>query len=338
MLQPLLRVNNLTTQLDTAKGCFDAVAGVSFELAAGETIALVGESGCGKSLTALSIMGLLPSPPAKVTAGEVLFQGQDLLQKSEHEMRLVRGKEIAMVFQEPMTALNPLLRIGDQLSEGIRLHEGIGRAEATQRALEMLQLVGISDPQRRLREYPHQLSGGMRQRVMIAMALACNPKLLLADEPTTALDVTIQAQILHLMHDLQKRLGTAIIIITHDMGVVAAMAQRVLVMYLGRVVENAPVREVFRQPLHPYTQGLLGSIPKGKEGSRRLAQIKGMVPHPTQRPSGCAFSDRCPYAQVRCSGEEPPLSVLPDGRQVACWYPLLSWQGGVRHVSTVATS
>lgn len=338
MTEQLLKVNNLTTRLETAKGCFDAVAGVSFELAAGETIALVGESGCGKSLTALSIMGLVPSPPGQVTAGEVLLQGQDLLQKSEREMRSVRGKDMAMIFQEPMTALNPLLRIGDQLSEGIRLHEGLSRAEAAKKAVEILGLVGITDPTRRMREYPHQLSGGMRQRVMIAMALACNPRLLIADEPTTALDVTIQAQILHLMQDLQSRLGTAIILITHDLGVVAAMANRVLVMYLGRVVENAPVRDMFLQPLHPYTQGLLGSIPSIKERSGRLQQIKGMVPHPAQRPPGCPFSDRCPYAQVRCAGEEPPLQELPDGRHVACWYPLSTIQGGLSYASSAASS
>lgn len=339
MSEQLLKVCNLTTRLDTATGSFEAVAGVSFELAAGETVALVGESGCGKSLTALSIMGLVPSPPGKITAGQIFFQGEDLLQKSEREMQAVRGKDMAMIFQEPMTSLNPLLRIGEQLSEGIRLHEGLSRRQALERAEEILQLVGISSPAERLRAYPHQLSGGMRQRVMIAMALACNPRLLIADEPTTALDVTIQAQILHLMQNLQKRLGMAIILITHDLGVVATMASRVLVMYLGRIVEDAPVREIFRQPLHPYTQGLLGSVPNIKKTSRRLHQIKGMVPHPAQRPPGCAFNGRCPYAQLRCAGEEPPLQRLPDGRQVACWYPLMGQeQGGMTYANTAASS
>lgn len=338
MAEQLLRVNNLTTRLETARGTFNAVDGISFELVAGETVALVGESGCGKSLTALSIMGLVPSPPGRVIAGEILFEGADLLLKSERQMQAVRGKDIAMIFQEPMTSLNPLLRIGEQLIEGICLHEGANRSQARQRALELLRLVGISSPDSRLQEYPHQLSGGMRQRVMIAIALACSPQLLIADEPTTALDVTIQAQILHLMQDLQERLGTAILLITHDLGVVAKMADRVLVMYLGRIVENAPVREIYRRPLHPYTQGLLNSIPNITERSKRLQQIEGMVPNPAQRPVGCRFSDRCPYAKARCHEEEPELERLPDSRQVACWFPLETSEGGLENASAVATS
>lgn len=338
MAKQLLKLRNLTTRLETASTSFAAVEDVSFELAAGETLALVGESGCGKSLTALSIMGLMPSPPAKVAAGQILFQGKDLLQKSEKEMQAVRGKDIAMIFQEPMTSLNPLLRIGEQLSEGIRLHEGLSRRQAEQAAAEILALVGISSPTNRMREYPHQLSGGMRQRVMIAMALACNPQLLIADEPTTALDVTIQAQILHLMRDLQQRLGTAILLITHDLGVVATTADRVLVMYLGRIVESAPVRDIFRRPLHPYTQGLLRSVPNIKAKSKRLQQIEGMVPNPAQRPPGCRFSDRCPHAQARCSAAEPGVQELADGRQVSCWFPLLTDEGGLQYASAVATS
>lgn len=338
MAKQLLKLSNLTTRLETVNGVFTAVDDVSFELAAGETIALVGESGCGKSLTALSIMGLVPSPPAKVVAGQILFHGEDLLEKSEKQMQAVRGKDIAMIFQEPMTSLNPLLRIGEQLSEGIRLHEGLSRGQAEQKALEILTLVGISSPASRMREYPHQLSGGMRQRVMIAMALACNPQLLIADEPTTALDVTIQAQILHLMRNLQQRLGTAIVLITHDLGVVATMADRVIVMYLGRIVESAPVREIFRSPLHPYTQGLLRSVPNIKAKSERLQQIEGMVPSPAQRPTGCRFSDRCASAKARCFVEEPTMSKLPDGRQVACWFPLLAAEGGPQYANAVATS
>lgn len=338
MTEQLLKVNNLTTSLELARGNFNAVDGISFELEAGETVALVGESGCGKSLTALSIMGLVPSPPGRVVGGEILFGNNDLLLKSEKQMQAVRGKDLAMIFQEPMTSLNPLLRIGEQLAEGVRLHEGINRAQAGEKALELLRLVGISSPASRMREYPHQLSGGMRQRVMIAIALACNPRLLIADEPTTALDVTIQAQILHLMQDLQRRLGTAILLITHDLGVVASVADRVLVMYLGRIVEAAPVQQVFRQPLHPYTQGLLRSIPNLKQRSKRLQQIEGMVPNPMQQPAGCRFNDRCPYASACCREEEPALQVLQDGRRVACWHPLLTGEGGLEYASTVATS
>jgi peptide/nickel transport system ATP-binding protein len=319
----LLEVENLQTHFRTPDGVNRAVDGVSFEVAEGETLAVVGESGCGKSVTASSILRLIPEPPGKL-AGAIRFLGTDLLKLDESAMRKIRGNDISMIFQEPMTSLNPVLNIGRQLGETLRLHEGLDREAALARAAEMLNLVGISEPRRRLREYPHQLSGGMRQRVMIAMALACNPKLLIADEPTTALDVTIQAQILDLMRDLKRRVGAAIILITHDLGVVAEVAERVMVMYAGRKVEEAPVRQLFRNPRHPYTQGLLGAVPKlgssvtGEE--TRLSEIPGLVPSLKERIDGCVFASRCNMASDICRKVAPALEVKAPGHIAACHY------------------
>jgi len=319
----LLEVENLQTHFRTPDGVNRAVDGVSFEVAEGETLAVVGESGCGKSVTANSILRLVPEPPGKI-AGSIRFQGIDLLKLDEAAMRDIRGNEISMIFQEPMTSLNPVLTIGRQVRETVQLHEGLDRNAAEKRAVEMLTLVGIAEPARRVREYPHQLSGGMRQRVMIAMALACNPKLLIADEPTTALDVTIQAQILDLMRDLKRRVGAAIILITHDLGVVAEVAERVMVMYAGRKVEEALVRDLFRTPRHPYTQGLLGAVPKlgssvtGEE--TRLAEIPGLVPSLKTRIAGCVFASRCPLVTELCRKVAPPLELKAAGHTAACHY------------------
>jgi peptide/nickel transport system ATP-binding protein len=321
----LLEVENLQTHFRTPDGINRAVDGVSFEVKEGETLAVVGESGCGKSVTASSILRLIPEPPGKV-AGSIRFQGTDLLKLDEPAMRKIRGKDISMIFQEPMTSLNPVLSIGRQLGETLRLHEGLDRDAAQARAVEMLNLVGIAEPRRRLKEYPHQLSGGMRQRVMIAMALACNPKLLIADEPTTALDVTIQAQILDLMRDLKHRVGAAIILITHDLGVVAEVAERVMVMYAGRKVEEAPVGQLFRTPRHPYTRGLLGAVPKlgssvtGEE--TRLAEIPGLVPSQKNRIEGCVFASRCAMVTDLCRRIAPPLESKAPGHIAACHYAL----------------
>jgi peptide/nickel transport system ATP-binding protein len=319
----LLEVENLQTHFRTPDGVNRAVDGVSFDVAAGETLAIVGESGCGKSVTAMSILRLIPEPPGKM-AGAIRFQGRDLLKLSEAEMQAIRGNEISMIFQEPMTSLNPVLNVGRQIGETLRLHQGLSAREAEAKAVEMLTLVGIPEPQRRVREYPHQLSGGMRQRVMIAIALACNPKLLIADEPTTALDVTIQAQILDLMRDLKHRVGAAIVLITHDLGVVAEVAERVVVMYAGRKVEEAAVGPLFRAPRHPYTQGLLGSVPKlgssltGTE--TRLAEIPGMVPSLKAKIPGCVFASRCPYATDLCVQVAPALELKAPGHLAACHY------------------
>jgi peptide/nickel transport system ATP-binding protein len=321
----LLEVENLQTHFRTPDGVNRAVDGVSFEVAEGETLAVVGESGCGKSVTASSILRLIPEPPGKI-AGSIRFQGTNLLKLDEAAMRDIRGKDISMIFQEPMTSLNPVLTIGRQLRETVELHEGLGHEAAEKRAIEMLTLVGIAEPARRVREYPHQLSGGMRQRVMIAMALACNPKLLIADEPTTALDVTIQAQILDLMRDLKRRVGAAIILITHDLGVVAEVAERVMVMYAGRKVEEALVGDLFRTPRHPYTQGLLGAVPKlgssvtGEE--TRLAEIPGLVPSLKTRIEGCVFASRCPLVTDLCRKVAPPLEIKAAGHTAACHYAL----------------
>ncbi len=315
----LLQVQGLATHFKTAEGLFKAVDGISFDVARGETLGIVGESGCGKSVTSLSIMRLIPSPPGRIAAGAVLFEGADLLQKSPAEMRAIRGGQMSMIFQEPMTSLNPVYTVGDQIIEGIRLHEEVSAAEARDRAIEMLRLVRIPSPERRVDDYPHQMSGGMRQRVMIAMALACRPKLLIADEPTTALDVTIQAQILDLLQDLREKTGTSIILITHDLGVVAELAHRVVVMYAGRIVEEARVADLFGDPQHPYTLGLLGSIPKLHEEVARLSTIEGSVPNPYAQPSGCRFHPRCPFADDRCRAEAPPLREVAAGHPVACW-------------------
>ncbi|MGG5822277.1 ABC transporter ATP-binding protein [Falsiroseomonas sp. HW251] len=321
----LLEVENLQTHFRTPDGINRAVDGLSFHVNAGETIAIVGESGCGKSVTSMSILRLIPEPPGKI-AGAVRFNGKDLLKLSDREMRSIRGNEISMIFQEPMTSLNPVLTVGRQIGETLRLHQGMNKQQAEQRAIEMLRLVGIPAPERRVKEYPHQLSGGMRQRVMIAMALACNPKLLIADEPTTALDVTIQAQILDLMRDLKHRVGAAIVLITHDLGVVAEVAERVVVMYAGRKVEEAAVGPLFRNPRHPYTQGLLGSVPKigssltGTE--TRLAEIPGLVPSLKRKIEGCVFASRCPHATDLCRSISPALEEKAPGHVAACHYAL----------------
>ena len=321
----LLEVENLQTHFRTPDGVNRAVDGVSFDVAAGETMAIVGESGCGKSVTAMSILRLIPEPPGKI-AGSIRFQGKDLLKLSEPEMRSIRGNEISMIFQEPMTSLNPVLTVGKQIGETVQLHQGMNAADAEKKAVEMLTLVGIPEPGRRVREYPHQLSGGMRQRVMIAIALACNPKLLIADEPTTALDVTIQAQILELMRDLKHRVGAAIVLITHDLGVVAEVAERVIVMYAGRKVEEAAVGLLFNSPKHPYTQGLLGSMPKlgsslhGQE--TRLAEIPGLVPSLKQKIPGCVFASRCPKATDFCAQVAPALEEKAPGHVAACHYAI----------------
>ena len=319
----VLDVKNLQTVFFTNSGLFRAVDDVSFSVRRGETLAIVGESGCGKSVSALSIMRLVPDPPGRIVGGTVTLEGTDLLGISEAEMRRIRGNRISMIFQEPMTSLNPVMRIGDQITEVVQLHRSMTNKEAWAQAVEMLRLVRIPEPERRAHEYPHQLSGGMRQRAMIAMALACRPALLIADEPTTALDVTIQAQILALIVDLQKKLGTGLILITHDLGVVAQTAQRVIVMYAGKKVEEATVEALFENPRHPYTRGLMASMPAvislGANEDVRLNEIPGMVPSLTNLPPGCAFAPRCPLAIDRCRTEYPPLEDFGDDHFAACW-------------------
>jgi peptide/nickel transport system ATP-binding protein len=319
----LLEVENLQTHFRTPEGVNRAVDGVSFAVEAGETVAIVGESGCGKSVTANSILRLVPQPPGSI-AGAIRFEGRDLLKLSEPAMRKVRGDDISMIFQEPMTSLNPVLTIGRQIAEPLRLHQGLNRKQVEQRVVEMLSLVGIAEPRRRAHEYPHQLSGGMRQRVMIAMALACRPKLLIADEPTTALDVTIQAQILSLMADLKQRFRAAIILITHDLGVVAEIAERVMVMYAGRKIEEAPVAALFRSPRHPYTRGLISAVPKiGSSlaaAQTRLAEIPGVVPSLKQRIAGCVFASRCALAADLCRRVAPALEEKAPAHFAACHF------------------
>jgi peptide/nickel transport system ATP-binding protein len=321
----LLEIDQLQTHFRTPDGVNRAVDGVSFQIEAGQTLAVVGESGCGKSVTAMSILRLIPEPPGKI-AGAIRFQGRNLLDLSDREMRAIRGNDISMIFQEPMTSLNPVLTIGRQIGETLRLHQGLGSQEAEARAVEMLNLVGIPEPRQRVTEYPHQLSGGMRQRVMIAIALACSPKLLIADEPTTALDVTIQAQILDLMRDLKARVGAAIMLITHDLGVVAEVADQVVVMYAGRKVEEAPVRQLFANPRHPYTRGLLGAVPKLGSSltgtTTRLAEIPGLVPSLKQRIVGCVFAGRCPHTTDLCRAVAPGLEEKSPGHIAACHYAL----------------
>jgi peptide/nickel transport system ATP-binding protein len=323
---PLLRVQDLKTHFHTRDGVVRAVDGVSFDVLPGETLAIVGESGCGKSVTAMSILRLLPMPPARIAGGRIEFDGRNLLELSEPDMRKVRGNAISMIFQEPMTSLNPVLTIGRQISEALVLHRGMTEKAALLRAAEMLRKVHIPEAERRLTQYPHELSGGMRQRVMIAMALACGPRLLIADEPTTALDVTIQAQILELMHELRAETGASVILITHDLGVVAEIAHRVVVMYAGRKVEEAPIGELFAAPRHPYTRGLLGSMPhlgdSVNETGKRLVEIPGMVPSLKDPAPGCLFAPRCPNATERCTREAPPLELHAPGHQAACWNPV----------------
>jgi peptide/nickel transport system ATP-binding protein len=319
----LLEIADLQIHFRTENGVNRAVDGVSLHVNEGETLAVVGESGCGKSVTALSILRLVPEPPGKV-AGSIRFEGKELLNIPDRELRDIRGNAISMIFQEPMTSLNPVLTVGRQIGESLRLHQGLGRRASEARVSEMLSLVGIPEPRQRMNEYPHQLSGGMRQRVMIAIALACNPKLLIADEPTTALDVTIQAQILDLMKDLKRRVGAAIILITHDLGVVAEVAERVMVMYAGHKVEEAPVTALFGTPRHPYTQGLLGAVPKlgsSLQGTvTRLAEIPGLVPSLNRRVEGCVFANRCPIATNLCRAVAPALEAKAPRHVAACHY------------------
>jgi oligopeptide/dipeptide ABC transporter ATP-binding protein len=319
-VQPVLELENLRTHFFTADGVVRAVDGVSYAVRRGETLGVVGESGSGKSVTALSILRLVADPPGRIVGGSVRFQGVDLLDLSESAMEAVRGNEISMIFQEPMTSLNPLFKVGHQISEAIALHQGLSRRDAADRAVEMLRRVYIPEPERRTHAYPHQLSGGMRQRAMIAMALSCNPQVLLADEPTTALDVTIQAQILDLIRELQDKFGMAIILITHDMGVIAENADRVVVMYAGRKVEEADVDDIFDNPGHPYTKGLLGSIPHLDSRRTRLNEIKGMVPSLAALPPGCSFAPRCGMASDSCRVTYPPLLQHRPGHWVACWH------------------
>jgi peptide/nickel transport system ATP-binding protein len=321
MSQALLEVHGLTTHFASDDGIVRAIDDVYLRVDSGETVCLVGESGCGKTVTALSILKLIPMPPGKITQGQIMWLGRDLITLDRSEMSRIRGKEIGMVFQEPMTALNPVYTVGEQIAEGIRLHQGIGIREAFDKAIEMLRRVHIPKAETRARDYPHQFSGGMRQRVMIAMALSCNPKLLIADEPTTALDVTIQAQVLDLLREMKSRFGMAILLITHAMGVVAEMAQRVIVMYAGKVVEEASVEQLFEAPLHPYTQGLIGSIlriDRAATGKARLSSIPGTVPSLLRPPTGCRFAPRCKFATEVCRREVPPLRERVDGHKVAC--------------------
>ncbi len=321
--EKLLQVENLQVEFKTRRGTALVLNGVDFEVKRGETLCVVGESGCGKSMTALALLRLIPSPPGRIRAGRVMFQGEDLVQASEERMREVRGNRISMIFQEPMTSLNPVFTVGDQIGESLRLHAGLDAKHAREQAIDMLRQVGIPAPERRVDEYPHQMSGGMRQRVMIAMALACRPDILIADEPTTALDVTVQAQIFDLLRDLQQGKGTAIVMITHDMGVVAEMADRVMVMYAGRVIEQGTTEQVLSHPGHPYTQGLIECLPElgsSRHAERKeLPEIAGVVPSIWEIGSGCAFRERCPYAMARCASEVPPIIETGAGHGAACW-------------------
>jgi peptide/nickel transport system ATP-binding protein len=326
MTAPLLQVNDLQVEFASRKGQAKVLNGVSFAMHAGQTLCVVGESGCGKSMTALALLRLVPTPPGRISGGSVVFRDEDLLGASEQRIREVRGNRISMIFQEPMTSLNPVLSVGEQIAESLRLHAALPAAQARERAIDMLRQVGIPAPERRIDEYPHQLSGGMRQRVMIAIALACRPDILIADEPTTALDVTVQAQIFDLLRQLQQEKGTAILFITHDMGAVAEMADRVMVMYAGRVVEEGTTRQVLQAPAHPYTQGLIACLPElGSSAGLppgahpTLAEIPGMVPSLWELGTGCAFRERCSHALPRCVQSVPPLLALDEQHQVACW-------------------
>ncbi len=317
--EPILEIRNLRTYFYTDDGVVPAVDGVSFSLAKGGTLGVVGESGCGKSVTALSVMRLVPTPPGRFVDGEIILEDIDIVKKTNTEMRTIRGNLVSMIFQEPMTSLNPVFTIGNQIMEAIMLHQRLSRKEAKAKTVEMLRRVGIPSPEQRTREHPHQMSGGMRQRAMIAMALSCHPRLLIADEPTTALDVTIQAQILDLMMRLREELSMAIMLITHDLGLVAEVAERVVVMYAGKIVEGADTLTIFKNPQHPYTQGLLGSIPKLHEDRIRLQTIEGNVPNPFRLPTGCRFHPRCAYVKEPCLKEEPALMEVESGHQVRCW-------------------
>lgn len=318
MTEKLLVVNNLKTVFSTDEGVVPAVDNVSFTLDDGETLAIVGESGCGKTVTSLSLLRLIPDPPGKITEGEILYRDNDLLKLSEKEMRGIRGNEISMIFQEPMTSLNPVFTVGQQIMESLQYHMNMTGSQALDRAVEMIKLVGIPTPEKCIANYPHQLSGGMRQRIMIAMSLACNPRILIADEPTTALDVTIQAQILRLMIDLKEKTGTSIILISHDLGIVAQIADKVIVMYAGEVVEDTTVKAIFKEPLHPYTVGLLRSLPKINEENDKLYNIIGTVPAPGNYPAGCRFSPRCERVMESCRTEKPKLIRVSSDHSVRC--------------------
>ncbi|WP_316570207.1 ABC transporter ATP-binding protein [Neobacillus sp. YIM B06451] len=322
----LLEIKNLKTHYFTEDGVVPAVDGVDFKIKKGETLAIVGESGSGKSQTSLSIIRLIPSPPGKIVAGEINYDGENLLEKSETQMRQIRGNKISMIFQEPMTSLNPVFRVGDQISESLILHQGMTPKQAMEQSIKLLKLVGIPEAERRVQAFPHELSGGMRQRVMIAIALACNPELLIADEPTTALDVTIQNQILELMKDLKAKLDTSIMLITHDLGVVAEMADRVVVMYSGQIVEQGDVFTIFENPKHPYTEGLLKSMPTPEKKQGQLYAIDGVVPNPLNLPPGCRFAPRCEYARDLCRAEMPETVVISEEEQVRCWKYTNRWE------------
>jgi oligopeptide/dipeptide ABC transporter ATP-binding protein len=319
MTDSFLEVKNLVTSFHTPRGKIKAVDDVSFSIKPGQTLGLVGESGCGKSVTSLSIMGLIPSPPGEIESGQILFEGRDITKLSPEELRKLRGNRMSMIFQEPMTSLNPVFTVGEQIGEVFRVHQGLSKKEARQKAIEMLRLVKVPSPEHRVDDYPHQLSGGMRQRVMIAMALGCSPQLLIADEPTTALDVTIQAQILDLIADLQKKINMAVLLITHDLGVVAQVCDYVVVMYAGKVAEQGPVAEIFRNPSHPYTIGLMASVPKLGQKTEFLQTIDGVVPSLENLPVGCRFQDRCKFAFDKCRKSEPSLKSLGADHQAACW-------------------
>ncbi|WP_274363298.1 ABC transporter ATP-binding protein [Paenibacillus thermotolerans] len=322
----LVRVSNLKTYFYTEDGTVPAIDGVDFEVRQGETLAIVGESGSGKSVTSLSLMRLIPSPPGKIVDGEITFKGESLLEKSEAEMRQIRGNKISMIFQEPMTSLNPVFKVGDQISETLILHQNMNKQDAMTQAIELMKLVGIPEPERRVKQYPHELSGGMRQRVMIAMALACKPELLIADEPTTALDVTIQNQILQLMKQLKQTINTSIVLITHDLGVVAEMADRVIVMYSGQIVEQGDVFTIFENPKHPYTEGLLRSMPGHEKRTGKLYAIEGVVPNPLNLPPGCRFAPRCQYANDLCRSAMPDVVRINDEETVRCWKYTDRWE------------
>ncbi len=332
MAVPILAINNLKTAFNTEKGQVTAVDGVSLSIKPGEILGLVGESGSGKSVTSLSVMQLIPNPPGRIVGGEILFRGEDLLRKSPEEIRKIRGNRISMIFQEPMTSLNPVYTVGDQLVEAFVTHKKIKHQEALLKAIKMLDMVGIPSPDKRINSYPHQFSGGMRQRVMISMALACDPELLIADEPTTALDVTIQAQILDLLREINKRLNTSILLVTHDLGIVAGMCHRVCVMYAGKVVESADIYTIFERPAHPYTEALLRSIPTLEEGRQRLRTIEGVLPNPLAIPPGCRFAPRCKYANTICREQEPEYALLSgaEDHYVSCWNPNGLRKGGVQ--------
>ncbi|MCR5469042.1 MAG: ABC transporter ATP-binding protein [Lachnospiraceae bacterium] len=317
--EKLLEIKDLCVEFNTVEGTVSAINHLNYELKKGEKLGIVGESGSGKSVSSLGVMQLIPNPPGKITNGEIIYKGEDIVKKSEKEMQAIRGNEISMIFQEPMTSLNPIIKCGTQIAESIRLHRGLKKKDAFNEAIEMMRAVGIANPAVRAHEYPHQMSGGMRQRVMIAMALACRPQILIADEPTTALDVTIQAQILDLIRDMNEKMNTSVIFITHDLGVVRELCDTVIVMYTGRIVEKAPVDELFHSPKHPYTVGLLNAIPKITKDRPPLETIEGSVPNPTEKIEGCSFWPRCPHATERCKKEEPPVIDIAENRQVKCW-------------------